>query len=237
MTSGVITATTMAFGKSYFEQVFGDTDTLFRNAETQLFGQKIKFDSFVGIGLSGILVLPILARHFNVPFLALRKEGVDCHDTYGIGQYGRGTIGQNWVLVDDFVSSGRTVKYAQERVSQGIRHEGNGFKTQYVGCYSYGSDYGYNGGRFVFPDGTKKSLKAIEVDGETQLINGDTYKIMKARIRYFTKKGYPDPKGQAITYLRADSYYADITADLDMLAMIAVAAEKDYRANPNDDDD
>lgn len=235
MTSGIVKTATMMFGKSYFEQVFGDTEELFRNAETQLIGQKIKFDSFVGIGLSGVLVLPILARHFDVPFLALRKAGVDCHDTYGIGQYGRGTIGRNWVLIDDFVSSGRTIRVAQDRVDAGLREAGNGFRTEYMGCYGYGSSYGSSDGTFHHPNGNKVSLKSIEVDGEIQLVNAEVYKLVWTRIRNFTRKGYADPKGAAISYIRSDVYYADLV-DLDELTTIAVVAEKDYRANPNRDD-
>lgn len=235
MTSGLVKTATMMFGKSYFEQVFGDTDELFHNAETQLHGQKIKFDSFVGIGLSGVLVLPILARHFDVPFLALRKAGVDCHDTYGIGKYGRGTIGRNWILIDDFVSSGNTIRVAQERVGAGLREAGGGFYTEYMGCYAYGSSYGSSDGAFHHPNGNKISLKSIQVDGETQLVNGEIYNLVRARIRNFTRRGYADPKGAAITYIRTDPYY-DLKVDLDELAMIAVVAEKDYKSNPNSDD-
>src|SRR3954471_24570942 len=75
MSSGVVTSKILDLtGFSYSKPAYQYcTEELIENAETQLYGHNVDFDSMVGIGLSGILVLPLLARHFNVPFFACRR--------------------------------------------------------------------------------------------------------------------------------------------------------------------
>ena len=232
MSAPVKTSDKLTFGKSYFDQAFGDVDSLIENAETQLIGLDIKFDSMVGIGLSGLLVLPILARHFDVPFLALRKPNVESHDTdmWGgtnfVGQFGRGTIGKRWILVDDFVSTGTTMRNAETRVKAGIKAENPDFRTKFVGCYCYGSNYGESYGKFVYPNLERGYVVKIDVDGEPYYVNGEIFRVVKRQIKL--NRWATDPKGEAISYVRDEPYYMD-KVDLDELAMMAVAAEKQLR--------
>lgn len=225
-----VTESTISFGHGYFRHAFEDVDSLIGNAEFQFKVQKIEFDSMVGIGLSGLLVLPILARHFDVPFMALRKPNVESHDSYyGTGQYGRGTIGKRWILVDDFVSTGSTMRKAQQRIADGIAESGFKFETEFVGTYCYGNEGGDTVGTFVYPDSTKKSLMPIEVDGETKIVDFRLFRSMKDELQYYRtrNRSETDPKGAAIKSIRS---YWSTNVTLDELAMVAVAAERELEA-------
>ncbi len=216
----------------YFNEAFADLDVLVKNANDQFTGQNIKFDSMVGIGLSGLLVLPVLARHYGVPYLALRKEGIKSHDSYGVGSYGRGTIGKRWLLIDDFVSSGRTIEVAKRRVADGIAMTGSNFTTEYVGTYCYGARGGGDSyGKIVHPNGTQKSVTAIDVDGETIYVDLNHFSVTKRYVERAIRRGSPDPKGWAILRVRESySFWIDEGyLDIDDLAMMAVAAEKQLR--------
>jgi hypothetical protein len=63
-------------------------------------------DTIVGTGLSGTLVVPHLGRALGLHWGIMRKssEGSHASEMY------EGTMGRRWALVDDFVSSGDTVK-------------------------------------------------------------------------------------------------------------------------------
>ena len=222
------TANTFTFGNSYFDAAFDDFDTLINNAETNLRGLKINFDSMVGIGLSGHLVLPVLARHFNVPFLALRKQGVDCHDNYGIGQYGRGTIGKRWILIDDFICSGQTMKTANNRVEAALKLKGAGFTTEFVGTYCY-DGYGNKTGAFYYPNRSKASLARIDIDGDFIEVDGEAYSNLLATIADCIRNKVVDPKGKAIAYYRKcleREYRGYPEISLDELSAMAVFAVK-----------
>lgn len=65
----------------------------------------VEFDTVVASGLSGTLVLPLLARHFKCHYLAVRKPKDGTHSTYPA----EGVLGERWLFVDDFVSTGRTL--------------------------------------------------------------------------------------------------------------------------------
>lgn len=221
---------TFSFNDSscYFHDAFADLDTLTSNAETQL--KSIKFDSMVAIGLSGMLVLPVLARHFNVPFLALRKQSEHCHDRYGIGQYGRGTLGKRWILVDDFVASGKTIQTARNIVDDALAT--TGFHTTYVGTYCYGA-YGLPG-QFVFPDNSRSSIVKYVFDGKEHFIDGEFYKSFRADYRYNLLSGTVDPKGKAIKAYMESSYYRE-RFTLDEVSMMAIAIENDFKNKPRKD--
>ena len=63
-----------------------------------------EFDTFVVRGMSGAIAGGILARSLKKNLYVVRKENDGSHDsnrTFGI-------MGQRWLFLDDFVSSGRT---------------------------------------------------------------------------------------------------------------------------------
>jgi hypothetical protein len=236
-----VKAKTMSFTDGeYFSQAFGDVDQLYANAERVLKHLKIDFDSMVAIGLSGHMVLPVLARYFDVPFLALRKPGTYTHDDFGIGKFGRGTIGNRWILVDDFICSGNTVRTAQERVSGALAHlrdrgYDSTFSTEFVGTYCYGTRYGDpEPGHFVYPDmQTKKGISLVEIDGVVTPVDSQAYGRMRNEMAYFRERKDVDPKGKAIAWYKDYCYCNEQPFNLDEATTIAVAAERFLTENPN----
>jgi hypothetical protein len=150
--------------QSYSEEAFeADTSKLIRNARTQLIGQSIDFDCMVGIGMSGLLVLPTLARHFKVPFLALRKPGDSSHMSSAMAH---GTLGSKWILIDDFSQTGETIQTARKIVDT-VAHLQD-FKTTYQGTYCYGSlGFSRAYGEFINPQGKPRAVVACQFQGET----------------------------------------------------------------------
>lgn len=67
---------------------------------------RVKFDTLVVIGLSGALAGGLIANALGVNLYVLRKPQDTTHD--GLG--GFGLMGERWVFLDDFISSGRTYK-------------------------------------------------------------------------------------------------------------------------------
>lgn len=120
----------------------------------------VDYDTMIGTGLSGALVVPRLARALGKYWAIVRKED-GSHSTNKV----EGKIGQSWIFVDDVVDSGDT----QARVIHAVRHhievqnyrtnndnswrlkEGRHllptFSTEYLGTYTYG-EFGPNSGRF-----------------------------------------------------------------------------------------
>jgi hypoxanthine phosphoribosyltransferase len=125
------------------------------------------FDTMVGTGLSGALVVPTLARATKKLFAIVRKDDdlLSHHETKV-----EGTIGERWIFVDDFVSSGATLR----RVVQAIRRQVDGYNQRYgdatagkhhiryVGRYTYA---GYPGPMYV-------PAKSDPVLGDTPYLAG-----------------------------------------------------------------
>lgn len=143
---------------SYCKTAYASSaDELIANAEMQLLGQKIDFDSMVGIGSSGLLVLPVLARHFNVPFFAMRKPGMLSHNT--IQPSGDGRIGKKWILIDDVTVTGGTIKYVKNRI-KALTQE-NSFHTTFIGSYFY-EPMSKVPGEFIYPIGHRRSVQSVQ---------------------------------------------------------------------------
>lgn len=90
-------------GCGYFNRAFGDPAPLITEAMDALRG--VEFDTFVGTGLSGSLVAPLLARAMGRHFMIVRKEGDGSHSGFKV----EGTIGSRWIFVDDFICSATTL--------------------------------------------------------------------------------------------------------------------------------
>lgn len=102
---------------------------------------KHKFDTMVGTGLSGALVIPALAATLGRTWAIVRKQTDSHHSPYLI----EGEIGKSWIFVDDLVSSGKTyfnVRKAVKSAFAGIYYtNGSGLAvdhhTRYVGSWLY----------------------------------------------------------------------------------------------------
>lgn len=102
----------------------------------------VEFDTLVGTGFSGGVVIPALALAMGKKFVLIRKETDDSHHGKGLLL---GELGSRWIFVDDFVSSGSTRKRVIEKVKQTAVDRD--MITKLVGQYMY-VNYSEDGPRF-----------------------------------------------------------------------------------------
>lgn len=115
---------------SYSHGAFRDSSKLIDSAVKAL--ASVDYDTMIGTGLSGALVIPILARAMGKHFAIIRKPG-DSRHAY---QQFEGEIGDRWIFVDDFISSGET----RDRVRSVVRRLASEYNpTIFVGSYLYDS--------------------------------------------------------------------------------------------------
>ncbi|SRR5258706_5006043 len=118
---------------NYFGRAFGDIEDIAHEMGNVLKG--IEYDTMVGTGLSGTLVVPTLARTFGKHWAIVRKE----KSPHASGMI-EGDIGQSWLFVDDFISSGATFQRVQD-VIKGLKvweqYDYHSFETKCVGAYCY----------------------------------------------------------------------------------------------------
>lgn len=117
------------FFSFYFDEAF-DQDRLIERAREDLSGVEC-FDTFVGTGLSGSLVVPVLAHEFGKDFAIVRKGREGSH-SYNMVE---GKLGHRWVFVDDFVSTGKTAQMVDERIKEAAGNRK--WETKRVGSYLY----------------------------------------------------------------------------------------------------
>jgi hypothetical protein len=99
------------YDPGYFGSALGDLDLILERARRDLKG--LRFDTIVGTGLSGTLVVPHLARGLGRNWLLVRKEESP-HSTGLLV----GWLGTRWLFVDDIISSGLSLKRVQEAVTE-----------------------------------------------------------------------------------------------------------------------
>jgi orotate phosphoribosyltransferase len=90
------------------------------------------FDTIVGTGFSGGIVIPSLALRLGKKFVLIRKETDDSH--HGTGRL-LGELGERWIFVDDFVSSGRTRRRVIQKIMDAAEETSQ--HTVMVGQYMY----------------------------------------------------------------------------------------------------
>jgi adenine/guanine phosphoribosyltransferase-like PRPP-binding protein len=122
------------FRTGYLDQAFVNVDEVVSLAKKSL--RRVDYDTIVGTGFSGGLVVPILARELGQNFVLIRKPRDNSHHS---GQM-VGQLGERWVFVDDFISSGRT----RDRVKRIVKAQAKSreFETTFVGTYCYGASWG-----------------------------------------------------------------------------------------------
>lgn len=109
-----------------------DFDSILRFAEIAL--KNRRFDTFVGRGLSGSIVVPRLADAFGINWMLVRKEGEGSHS----GLPAEGVLGKRWIFVDDFIESGATYAKVVETITQ-IAKDRN-WRTVHAGIVQYSVD-------------------------------------------------------------------------------------------------
>lgn len=128
------------FKTNYMDDALFDLPSVLHAAEQELAG--LDFDTIVGTGFSGGIVIPALALSLGKKFVLIRKETDDSH--HGKGKL-LGQLGARWIFVDDFISSGRTRNRVKEKIEEAII--GLAVETKFVGQYMY-ADRGFNGPKF-----------------------------------------------------------------------------------------
>lgn len=99
----------------------------------------VDYDTIVGTGMSGGIVIPQLARLLKKHPLIIRKEGVDTHAMYPAV----GKLGHRWIFVDDFIGSGATKFRVMNAVAKIADAKESTFwnspawPTEFVGSYLY----------------------------------------------------------------------------------------------------
>lgn len=118
------------FNTYYMDQALFDLESVIGTAAERL--ADVDFDTLVGTGFSGSVVIPSLALRMGKKFALLRKDTDDSH--HGRGRL-VGEIGDKWIFVDDFISSGKTRTRVIEKVSDALLL--NGMVSEMAGQYMY----------------------------------------------------------------------------------------------------
>lgn len=115
--------------RSHYLKAAHDFDALISFADDELAG--VGFDTLVGTGLSGTIVVPMLARHLGKHFLIIRKDNDGSHSDLPA----EGTLGKRWVFVDDFIETGMTLGRVWNKVHK-LSAEAD-FESEFVGVAEY----------------------------------------------------------------------------------------------------
>jgi adenine/guanine phosphoribosyltransferase-like PRPP-binding protein len=79
------------------------------------------FDSIVVRGNSGVIVGSPVALRLRVPLVVVRKPGEGSHSSHKVINVGN--LGDRWLFLDDFISTGRTLRACIEALeSYDSRH-------------------------------------------------------------------------------------------------------------------
>jgi hypothetical protein len=124
----------------YMKHVYADRRKILHQAGRHLCG--VDFDTLVGTGMSGALIIPKLAEAFRCYWAIVRKPGDGSHSCRTV----EGSIGRRWVFVDDLIDSGKTYRRVVEAIAEEVDHHNRysgvePFVSEHVGSYLY-QNYG-----------------------------------------------------------------------------------------------
>ena len=102
---------------NYFKVLFSNTDEVIGAIVHQLNHPKLKeVDMIVGIGLSGTMPLLFLKEKSGIDIFAFRKDNVASHGGHSSGS--RRTSKCVYVIIDDFVETGKTLIKLRSRINE-----------------------------------------------------------------------------------------------------------------------
>lgn len=123
----------------YLWDAFEEIDSITEAVSEILTDIAPNVDTLVGTGVSGALVVPYIGRVLDVHWALVRKPTEGSHSDLLV----EGTIGECWVLVDDLIDTGETLK----RVEEAIKLDLYGWTTYCAGAIMY-----LDGVNYVDPD-------------------------------------------------------------------------------------
>jgi orotate phosphoribosyltransferase len=95
----------------------------------------LRFDAIAFSGMSGALVAPSVAMSLRKPMILVRKQSDDCHA--GGGAVEGALDAETYIIIDDFISSGDTLKRIHASVVKASEHSYRARKIACVGIYLY----------------------------------------------------------------------------------------------------
>lgn len=87
---------------------------IINNCCKDLESNEIYFDSIACCGISGLLVAPIVAENIKKNLVIVRKKN---DKRYSPFQY-EGVVPNNYIIIDDLICSGKTVKHILDTISE-----------------------------------------------------------------------------------------------------------------------
>jgi hypothetical protein len=99
----------------------------------------IRYDTIVGIGISGAMVVPAIGRSMRKNWALIRKDGEYNHA--GNASF-EGVIGKRFIIVDDFVSSGATVAVILAKLAKVAAEYGTP-RPAFAGVWEYSRSNDY----------------------------------------------------------------------------------------------
>jgi orotate phosphoribosyltransferase len=121
----------------YLTEGFTDPEGIFERAKRDL--ARIDYDTIIGTGFSGAVVIPELARRLGKNWALVRKESPyrGTHSGFKV----EGTIGKRWLFVDDMVATGTTRTKVKDAVQDHLMIFNH--TAHYAGTWSYNGDSVY----------------------------------------------------------------------------------------------
>lgn len=145
------------FAVGYSSRMLKDPEAIALELSASAKEAGIKFDTIVGRGSSGALIIPIVAHLLRKKWLIVRKPA-EIRNSHACEAKWIGELGQRWIFLDDFCSSGATFRAVRDGVKEAVEAadapvpqyhwEGNRpvedpplipppFKTELVGYFEY----------------------------------------------------------------------------------------------------
>lgn len=122
-------------GAGYLSPAFAPS-LKFMAADLRVVVKNHPVDTLIGTGLSGALVVPYLGRALRKNWGVVRKPGDSAHSRHLF----EGTLGARWMLVDDLVDTGKTVKRVVEAIQE--LKDVTGHETEFIGMWGYDDTFG-----------------------------------------------------------------------------------------------
>lgn len=123
----------ITFRAGYMDEAHQSTAELVADAEFYL--EDVDYDTMVGTGFSGALVVPKLAEALGKHWLLVRKPKDGSHSSYPA----EGSLGRRWLFVDDVIATGETRDRVRYEINKQCKLRE--YKSTFVGTYLY-ANYG-----------------------------------------------------------------------------------------------